>query len=51
MHTIVDAFNSKEPKRNWKVIGSDMTTGSKENEARLYSELSQHLVEAVGWSQ
>lgn len=51
MRSIVDAFNAKNPKRNWKIIGSDLTIGSHENEARLYSELSKHLVDAVGWSQ
>lgn len=48
---IVGAFATKESKKNWSVIGSDVTIGSSEDEARMYSELSKYIVDAVGWSQ
>lgn len=51
LRTMVDAFASKSKNRNWSVVGSDLTVGSSESDARLYSQLSQHIVEAIGWSQ
>ncbi|XP_031633339.1 uncharacterized protein LOC116347073 [Contarinia nasturtii] len=48
---IVGAFATKESKKNWSVVGSDITVGSSEDEARMYSELSKYIVDAVGWSQ
>lgn len=48
----MDAFASNQTnKMNWRVVGSDITVGSSETEARLYSELSKYIVEAIGWSQ
>lgn len=51
LRTIVDAFATINNDQSWTIVGSDLTVGSNENEARLYSELSQHIVSAVGWSQ
>lgn len=51
LRSIVDAFISQNPNNDWGVVGSDLSAGSNEDEARLYSELSQHVVEAMGWSQ
>lgn len=51
LHTIVDAFAAMNKKQSWTVVGSDLTVGSNENVARLYSELSQHIVSAIGWEQ
>lgn len=51
LRTIVDAFSFRQTKNDWGVVGTDLSAGSNEEEARLYSELSQHIVEAVGWSQ
>lgn len=51
LRTIVDAFATMNKNQSWTVVGSDLTVGSSENEARLYSELSQHTASAVGWSQ
>lgn len=48
---MVDVFSNDTNARNWTIVGSDLTVGSSEQEARLYSELSRFLVEAVGWSQ
>lgn len=51
LRMMADAFVSQDNKNNWGVVGGDLSAGSDENDARLFSELSQHLVEAVGWSQ
>lgn len=48
---IVDAFSSEKNAMNWGVIGSDISTGGDEHEARLYSEFSKYVVDTVGWSQ
>lgn len=48
---VVDAFNAKDSRRNWRVIGCDVTAECHENEARLYSELSSHLIDAISWTQ
>lgn len=48
---IVGAFATKANKLNWSVVGSDITIGSSEDEARMYSEFSKYIVDAVGWSQ
>lgn len=47
---IVDAITAKTSK-HWSVIGSDITIGSVEKEAKLYAEFSKSVVDAVGWSQ
>lgn len=48
---IVDAIASKRNLKNWTVIGADITFGSGEQDAKMYSEYSKGVVEAVGWSQ
>lgn len=48
---IVGAFATKANKKNWSVVGSDLTVGSSEDEARMYSEFSKYIVDAVGWTQ
>lgn len=48
---IVGAFSTKKNRKNWSVVGSDLTLGSSEDEARMYSEFSKYTVDAVGWSQ
>lgn len=48
---IVGAFATKSSKKNWSVVGSDITLGSNEDESRMYSEFSKYVVDAVGWSQ
>lgn len=48
---IVGAFATKANQKNWSVVGSDITIGSNEDEARMYSEFSRYTVDAVGWSQ
>lgn len=51
MRTIIDAFATMNANQSWTVVGSDLTVGSDENEARLYSYLSKDIVSAVGWTQ
>lgn len=48
---IVDAIATKHDLKHWTVIGTDITYGSGEEEAKMYSEYSKGVVEAVGWSQ
>lgn len=49
--SIVDAFSKQSDQNNWNIIGSDLSVGSNEAEVRFYSELSQFLIGAVGWTQ
>lgn len=51
LRTIVDAFMTQNPENQWSVVGNDLSEASSEDEARLYSELSEHIVDAVGWVQ
>lgn len=51
LRTIVDAFVMKNARNKWSVVGTDLSEGSNEDEARLYSELSLHTIDAVGWVQ
>lgn len=51
LRTIVDVFASMNKNQSWSVIGSDLTIGSNVNEARLFSELSRNIVQAIGWTQ
>lgn len=51
LRLIVGAFSTKSNRKNWSVVGSDMTIGSSEYEARMFSEFSKYIVDAVGWSQ
>lgn len=47
LRTMLDAFNEKK----WNVVGSDMSNRSEPDEAKLFKELSQHIVESIGWIQ
>lgn len=51
LRIIVDAFLNESTKNNWGIIGSELSIGSSEEEVRLYSELSQYIVEALSWTQ
>lgn len=51
LRLIVGAFSTKNNRKNWSVVGSDITVGSSESEARIFSEFSKYTVDAVGWSQ
>lgn len=48
---IVGAFSTEENNKNWSVVGSDITLGSSEDEAKMYSDFSKYIVKAIGWSQ
>lgn len=49
LSNIVDAIGNGRNK--WSVIGADISSISDKEEARLYAELSQHIVKASGWEQ
>lgn len=51
LRLIVGSFSTKNNRKNWSVVGSDITAGSSEYEARMFSEFSKYTVDAVGWSQ
>lgn len=51
MRTIIDTFAAMNKNQSWAVVGSDVTIGTNENVARLYSELAEHVVSAMGWTQ
>lgn len=51
MRTIVDTFAAMNKNQSWTVVGSDLTIGTNKNKARLYSELAENIVSAMGWTQ
>lgn len=48
---IVDAFSTKSDAINWSIVGSDHSIATNENDARIYTEFSKHIVDAVEWAQ
>lgn len=49
LRNIVDAIGNGQ--NRWSVIGADVSSISDIDEAKLYAELSQHIVKASGWEQ
>lgn len=49
LRNIIDAIGNG--RNRWSVIGADISSISDKEEARLYAELSQHIVKASGWEQ
>lgn len=49
LRTIVDSFLKFNNK--WGIIGGDLSADNNLEEIRLYAEMSQYLVDAIGWTQ
>lgn len=49
LKTIIDVFRKNGS--DWRVIGADLSTKCKAEEADLYAELSKHISTANGWIQ
>lgn len=49
LKVIVGAF--KKQQNEWGVIGADVSSDSDPEEVRTYAELSENIVDGIGWLQ